>query len=103
MCRISANSSSCELDKNGAAPFHLTFQPINIMSKTHRKDYYEECSKGGFGKPWHIQGDKKRWYKPGKKFKKLQKKSRKAKEKEAIRLDKEVIPEFPKTNTWNWN
>ena len=40
--------------------------------------------------------------KPPKWFKIMQKKKRKAKEKSALRNDKE-IPEFKKTDTWDWN
>lgn len=73
------------------------------MSRTYRKDHYVECNKISFGKPWHIKGDKKRWYKPNKIFKKTRKQRRKAQEKQALRLEKEIIPEFPKDDVWDWN
>lgn len=63
------------------------------MSRTKRKDYYNDS----------LVNDQKPFYKPNKRFKQTLKKSRKAKEKEALRLDKEIIPEFPKEDVWNWN
>ena len=63
------------------------------MSRTRRKDYHHNI----------LINDDKPWYKPNKKFKSLAKKSRKAKEKEALKLDKEIIPEFPNQDVWNWN
>ena len=67
------------------------------MSRTFRKTYppYEGWIDNKY--------DGKKFYKPTKRFKKLQKKSRKAKEREALKLNKEVIPEFPKTDQWLWN
>ena len=50
-----------------------------------------------------AERDKKKWFKPSKAFKEAQKKGRKAKERQAIREDKEIIPEFPKTDVWDWN
>ena len=51
--------------------------------------------------------DKKKWFKPTKEFKKIRKAIRKAKERAAVRnavAEKtEVIPEFPKTDVWEWN
>ena len=47
--------------------------------------------------------DKKKWWKPTKVFKQIQKKGRKAKERQALKEEKEIIPEFPKTDTWDWN
>jgi hypothetical protein len=47
--------------------------------------------------------DGKKGFKPNKKFKKLQKQSRKAKEKMALRMEKEVIPEFPRSDCWDFN
>jgi hypothetical protein len=35
--------------------------------------------------------------------KKSKRDKRKAKEKEALKLGKEIIPEFPKTDVWEWN
>ena len=63
------------------------------MSRTKRKDYYSD----------EKVNDQKPWYKPDSKFKKILKKSRKAKERQALRQDKEIIPEFPKTDVWDWN
>jgi hypothetical protein len=63
------------------------------MSRTLRKDYDNN--------KWVP--DSKPYYKPNKEFKTLSKRSRKAKEKEALRLEKEVIPEFPKSNQYDWN
>ena len=65
------------------------------MGKTFRKDHYTDA----------LRNDSKPWYKPGKKFKNYQKQSRKAKEKESLRKidENEIIPEFPKTDTWDWN
>jgi hypothetical protein len=65
------------------------------MSRTIRK-YYDYNNST-------IYNDRKPWFKPNKQFKTLAKKSRKAKEKEALRLDKEVIPEFPKEDVYNWS
>lgn len=55
------------------------------------------------GTTWESTKDKKKWYKPGKIFKQLQKRKRKAKEKAALILEKEVIPDFPKTDQWDYN
>ncbi len=68
------------------------------MSRTKRKIYppYERNS-------FDSDRDCKKWFKPPAKFKKLLKKKRKAKERQALRLGLEVIPEFPKTDVWEWN
>lgn len=50
---------------------------------------------------WKANADKKRWWKPNKKFKALQKQIRKAKERQAFRERKDV-PIFKKTDVWNW-
>ena len=50
-----------------------------------------------------YSNDSKPWFKPDSRFKEFTKKSRKAKEKEALRLGNEVIPEFPKSNQYDWN
>lgn len=65
------------------------------MGKTFRKGHYNS----------EKHRDKKHWYKPNADFKRMQKKSRKAKERDAMRhLDEnEIIPDFPKTDTWDWN
>lgn len=63
------------------------------MSNTYRKDYYKSS--------WVK--DNKPWYKPNKEFKQIKKRSRKAKEKQALRVGAEIIPEFPKTDVWEWN
>jgi len=68
------------------------------MSRTKRK-IYPPYEKGLFD----DSRDKKKWFKPPSKFKKIMKSRRKAKEKQAFRQDKEIIPEFPKTDTWKWN
>ena len=75
------------------------------MGKSYKKDPYQERYGEGFGKPWHIKGDRKSSAKPGAAFKEVAKSSRKAKERDAMRhLDEnEIIPEFPKTDTWDFN
>lgn len=44
----------------------------------------------------------KPWFKPPSWFKKLKRQSQRHKEKQALRTEKE-IPEFKKTNIWDWN
>lgn len=70
------------------------------MSNTYRKEldwYYDFAG----------NRDSKKWFKPNKKFKQLQKKSRKAKEKDALKHilenEDEILPKFPKTDVWDWN
>lgn len=71
------------------------------MSRTRRKDFYVEAEgKPLFGKPHHVLGDRKKWYKPGKTFKSIQKKRRKAKEKDAMRHDPESVPVFKREDQW---
>ena len=50
----------------------------------------------------YTQRDIKNPFKPNKKFKSLRKRSRKAKERQALRENRE-IPVFKKTDTWDWN
>lgn len=45
--------------------------------------------------------DKKPWYKPSKLFKDMEKRERRAKEREALRQGKE-IPFFKHTDVWNY-
>ncbi len=56
---------------------------------------------------WDTPKDKKKWFKPTKEFKKIRKAIRKAKERAAVRnavAEKtEAIPEFPKTDMWEFN
>jgi hypothetical protein len=66
------------------------------MSHTFRKNLYWYYDPKG-------NRDCKKWFKPDKKFKTILKQKRKAKEKEALKLGKEIIPEFPKTDVWEWN
>ena len=97
------------------------------MSRTKRKDRIDYESKaprkmtlhGGqtidlAPKPEEIKKahkDKKKWYKPNKTFKKLQKKRDEAKPnqklKEAIAQNKDfdevVLPDAKKHNQWDWN
>jgi hypothetical protein len=51
--------------------------------------------------------DKKKWYKPGKSFKKAEARGRKAKERQAIKKinlgDDTDVPRFKKTDVWNLN
>ena len=63
------------------------------MSRTKRKDFYND----------YLVNDTKPWYKPNSTFKKLAKKSRRAKERDALRHDPDNIPEFPMEDCWNWN
>ena len=58
--------------------------------------------------PWDFKKeeatrDKKKWFKPTSTFKQCQKRKRKAKERQAFRDEKEVIPEFRRTDQWDWN
>lgn len=46
--------------------------------------------------------DKKKWYKPDKKFKKLKNKKQRAKAKDTIIKNKE-LPRVYKDNDWDWN
>lgn len=64
------------------------------MSKTFRK-------KNDWLDGEKATRDKKRGYKPNKKFKQLAKSRRKAKEKQALRENKEA-PTFRKEDVWNW-
>ncbi len=68
------------------------------MSRTHRTypDIYR-IDDGGSKKG----RDKKPWYKPGKVFKVCEKRSRKAKERNALRAGEEM-PIFRKTDVWNF-
>lgn len=73
------------------------------MSRTFRK------TDPNYGLDFDTNRDKKKWFKPTKKYKKVEKSKRKAKEKQVIKniknveLDDISIPRFPKTDTWNWN
>ncbi len=72
-----------------------------VMSKTIRAVDYAYSSFED--EEWKLKRDGKKAYKPNKKFKTLQKQSRKAKEKQALLKDPDLIPEFPKTDVWNYN
>lgn len=51
---------------------------------------------------WKALSDKKAWHRPNSKFKRRNKQGRKAKEKAAFRNDPDNVPEFPKTDQWDW-
>lgn len=68
------------------------------MSRTYRKDR----AGWDFFDSWKTASDTKKWYKPTKKFKKVLKNKRKAKEKQALRTGDE-IPRFKKEDEWAWN
>lgn len=68
------------------------------MSRTRRKKdpdmYYENRG--------YKYDDKKAWYKPGRVFKTMMKKVRRARERSAMRSGR-VIPLFRKTDEWDYN
>jgi len=51
---------------------------------------------------WEKTRDQKRWEKPPKWFKKMNRRIERAKEKDALKHD-EDIPKFKKYDTWIWN
>ena len=67
------------------------------MSRTYRKltSWDFDSEKGA--------RDCKKYHKPPGNFKKYLKKSRRAKERMAFKMDKEIIPEFPNEDQWSWN
>lgn len=67
------------------------------MSRTIRRDCGEYRSSD-----LDTTRDRKKWYKPGRIFKDLKKSRRKAKERMAFRMGKDV-PDFPKTDVWDYN
>ena len=77
------------------------------MSRTERKIEPRYRNVACNGTPLDTNRDNKKWFKPNKKFKKIRKKIRKAKEREAvhnlIEEKGEVVPNFPKEDTWLWN
>lgn len=66
------------------------------MSDTYRKG----CPRDWGDKPY--KSDHKPYCKPNSKFKKLQKQRRKAKEKQALKVNPDNIPIFKKTDEWDW-
>ena len=66
------------------------------MSRTHRKSYFNILAVNT-----DSGRDKKPWYKPGRAFKTMEKRARKAKERNAIRSG-DIIPLFRKTDVWNY-
>lgn len=66
------------------------------MSRTKRSGYYLEC---GDTEPTR---DKKKWYKPDSKFKKMKSRLRKAKIKDCLRKGRE-LPIEKKTDVWDYN
>lgn len=81
------------------------------MSRTTRRDFYDHSKPSSFvmnGKLHEItkdpkaNRDRKKWYKPGKSFKRPRRSSEKAKVKQAIKHEKEVLPAFKKDDVWSW-
>jgi len=70
------------------------------MSKTFRAA--DPHVKFNVYESWKETRDKKRWYKPRKLFKKLKRKSEKAKIKEALKHEEEP-PIFKKDDVYDWN
>jgi len=70
------------------------------MSKTYRSHDY--CYSSWEDEEWKLKRDKKAFYKPSKKFKYLNKRQRKAKEKQALIHDPDNVPEFPKSDAYDW-
>lgn len=68
------------------------------MSRTSRQE-----SPSYKGHVLDTTRDRKKWYKPGKNFKKPRRSSEKAKVKQAIKLEKEVFPIFKRNDVWDWN
>lgn len=73
------------------------------MSRTHRKDHFEDD-------PYHVKKssrDKKKWYKPPKSLKKLTKKQERAKTHDYLHHIEEdedqIDPRFKKHNNHDWN
>lgn len=82
------------------------------MSRTKRKDYYIQADGQPFGaKKWHATGDKKKWYKPNKKFKKAQRKRDASKPKQKLKeafvhgddWDGIILPDAKKHDVWDYN
>lgn len=71
------------------------------MSRTYKSESYKYSSIED--EEWKMRKDGKAWFRPSKKFKKIQKQRRKAKEKQALLKDPDLIPEFPKEDVYNWN
>lgn len=68
------------------------------MSRTKRKGYY-------FLIDWadiDTSRDKKKWYKPDKKYKRMKSRVRKAKIKDALTKQKE-LPIQKKRDVWDWD
>ena len=72
------------------------------MSRTKRKGHYLESDKDYESCRYDSVRDKKKKYKPGKKFKKMKKKKERAKLKDALIKEKE-LPLLKKDNVWDWN
>ena len=71
------------------------------MGKTFRApDPYSDIFNSE--EPWKITRDKKRWYKPGKIFKKLRRKAEKAKAKDALKHEEDP-PIVKKNDVYEWN
>jgi hypothetical protein len=51
---------------------------------------------------WEKKRDRKPYFKPNSEFKKVRRRIRRAKEKQALRENKE-IPIFKKDDVWDWN
>lgn len=66
------------------------------MSRTFRK-----CDPN-YGSIFDTNRDKKKWYKPVKKFKKVRRASEKAKVKNALRNSTEIVLVFKKNDVWDW-
>lgn len=66
------------------------------MSNTYRKDCYGDWGDKAY------KSDHKPYCKPNSKFKKAQKQRRKAKERQALRVNPDNIPSFKKSDVWNW-
>ncbi len=74
-----------------------TAMALHFMSRTYRKGTWSD-----FSSPKKFTRDQKKFHKPPKYFKNMQKNKRKAQEKQALRQDKE-IPKFPKTDVWDYS
>ena len=71
------------------------------MGKTFRApDPYSDIFNSE--EPWKSTRDKKRWYKPGKIFKRLNRKSEKAKAKDALKHEEDP-PTFKRHDVRDWN
>lgn len=83
------------------------------MSRTKRTEdpYYNESKTLPKKKKWKATRDKKRWNKPTKTFKTMQRQKEKSKGKNTIRdavannkdFDNIIIPDAKKHDQWDWN